>query len=128
VLSILCPAGNRLESTVRYLGIEVDDALSSAGTQSVVVNISRRQRTLDDATSFRLVWQRYSWAAHSTQQIRQPMQNSVQFAVMERDEFQYELGLSQAVFITQIDGCPARKALTRALAWRRGSVAGLVGN
>jgi hypothetical protein len=24
---VLCPAGHRLESTVRYLGIEVDDAL-----------------------------------------------------------------------------------------------------
>ncbi len=28
--SILLPAGNRLESTVRYLGIEVDDALEMA--------------------------------------------------------------------------------------------------
>jgi hypothetical protein len=27
VQSSLCPAGHRLESTVRYLGIEVDDAL-----------------------------------------------------------------------------------------------------
>ena len=28
--SILLPAGNRIESTVRYLGIEVDDALEMA--------------------------------------------------------------------------------------------------
>jgi hypothetical protein len=30
VQSILLPAGNRIESTVRYLGIEVDDALELA--------------------------------------------------------------------------------------------------
>jgi hypothetical protein len=29
-LSALCPAGHRLESTVRHLGIEVDDALEIA--------------------------------------------------------------------------------------------------
>jgi len=27
---MLCPAGHRIESTVRYLGIEIDDAIEIA--------------------------------------------------------------------------------------------------
>jgi hypothetical protein len=27
---MLCPAGHRVESTVRYLGIEIDDAMAIA--------------------------------------------------------------------------------------------------
>ena len=33
--SSLLPAGNRLESTVRYLGIEVDDALEISGQTEI---------------------------------------------------------------------------------------------
>jgi len=34
VFSILLPAGNRIESTVRYLGVDIEDALALAeGTE-----------------------------------------------------------------------------------------------